>query len=64
MVRWVSDKSLRIYARDSRAEYTDWLRKAAEADVDTVYIQSLPEIDEDHVMTALNNLIQGDNLEG
>ncbi len=63
MVRWVSDKSLRIYARDSKAEYTNWLLKAAEADVDTIYVQSLPDIDEDRIMTALNDILAGD-IEG
>jgi len=63
MVRWVSNKSLRIYARDSKDEYTKWLQKASEAEVSTVYVQSLPEIDEDQVMAALDELLKKD-LEG
>ncbi len=60
MLRWVSDKSLRIYARDSKTEYTKWLRGAASANVDSIYVQSLPELDEDRVMAALNDLLSGD----
>ena len=47
LYRWVSDASLKIYARDSKHIYADWLRKAQLADVASVYLHSLPEYDDD-----------------
>ena len=37
MVRWVNDASLKMYVRDSKHIYADWLRKAQLADVASVY---------------------------
>jgi hypothetical protein len=56
MVRWVSDQSLRIYARDSRHEYGRWLRKALTADVSCVAVSNLPEMDNDAAFAMLHEL--------
>lgn len=58
MLRWISDDSLRIYARDSRHRYAQWLRKAGEADVAATRINSLPAIDDDHIMAALDKVLE------
>jgi integrase len=63
MVRWVSDASLKIYARDSRKNYAEWLDKAACADVGSVHVASMPEMDDDQAMAKLHALLQGDGVE-
>jgi hypothetical protein len=57
MVRWVSDDSLRIYARDNRNIYGDWLRKASMADVHSVSVANLPTIDDDMAFAVLDSLM-------
>jgi hypothetical protein len=56
MVRWVSDKSLRIYARDSKHEYGSWLRRALDADVSCVSVSNLPEMDNDAAFALLHEI--------
>ena len=57
MVRWVSDKSLKIYARDSRSDYCSWLAKAATASVDAVNLSSLPVMDDDEAHAVLHGIL-------
>ena len=57
MVRWVSDDSLQIYARDNRDVYGDWLRRASIADVRSVSVANLPTIDDDMAFAALDSLM-------
>ena len=61
--RWVSDQSLRIYAREGRANYSEWLRKAETADVSTVYVHSLPDMDEDAHYARLKSILDNRQLE-
>jgi len=63
MVRWVSDDSLRIYARDSRQNYAEWLRKAMMADVGSVNIASMPEMDDDVAMARLHQILREGSIE-
>ena len=63
MVRWVSDASLKIYARDSKHIYADWLRKAQLADVASVYLHSLPEHDDDAHVARLKEILDNNELE-
>ena len=42
MVRWLSEDSLRIYARDSRHTYAHWLDKAMQANVEAKQAANLP----------------------
>jgi hypothetical protein len=56
MVRWVSEKSLHIYARDNRHDYGDWLSKALTADVSSVSIANLPEMDNDAAFALLADI--------
>jgi hypothetical protein len=63
MVRWVSDSSLHIYARDNRADYGIWLNKALLADVSCVSTVNLPEMDNDAAFALLAN-IHGDQNGG
>jgi integrase len=62
MVRWVSDKSLRLYARSSKQDYAGWLAKAASADVSTVCASSLPEMDDDRAMATLHSMLSSSGL--
>ena len=55
MVRWVSDKSLQIYAKDSRSGYSSWLAKASRATVDSVNLASMPQMDDDQTHAMLHN---------
>ena len=48
MVRWLSEDSLRIYARDSRHTYAYWLDKAMQANVDAKQVANLPTLDDDN----------------
>jgi hypothetical protein len=57
MVRWASDKSLKIYARDSRSDYCSWLAKAATANVDSINLSSLPEMDDDETHAVLHGIL-------
>ena len=57
MVRWVSDKSLQIYAKDSRSEYSSWLAKASRATVDSVNLASMPQMDDDQTHAMLHQLL-------
>ena len=63
VVRWVSDASLKIYARDSKQIYVDWLRKAQLADVASVYLHSLPEYDDDAHVARLKKILDNNALE-
>ena len=63
MVRWVSDSSLNIYARDNKHVYADWLRRAQQADVSSVYVHSLPEFDEDAHYARLRQILDAGLLE-
>ena len=63
MVRWVSDASLKIYARDNKHVYADWLRKAQLADVASVYLHSLPECDDDAHVARLRDILDNNELE-
>jgi hypothetical protein len=56
MVRWVSDSSLHIYARDNRADYGEWLHKALLADVSCVSTVNLPEMDNDAAFALLASI--------
>ena len=58
MCRWVSDESLRRYARDNRQEYARLLDAAAHADVASVQLANVPDIDEDHIYAYLSQLQQ------
>ena len=59
----VSDKSLRIYARERREIYAEWLRKAEITDVFTVYVHGLPELDEDAHYARLKEVLDSKDLE-
>ena len=63
MLRWCSDKSLEIYARDSAHQYSSWLRQAGQAEVHAVYTHTLPEIDDDAAVAALSSLLTAGSLE-
>lgn len=63
MLRWVSDKSLEIYARDNAHQYTAWLRKAGSATVNTVYPHNVPEIDDDDAVARLAVMCRERTLE-
>ena len=56
MARWVSDKSLHIYARDNRHDYGDWLSKALTANVSSVSTANLPEMDNDAAFALLADI--------
>jgi hypothetical protein len=58
MVRWVSDDSLNIYARDNRDVYGEWLRKASVSDVRSVTVASLPVMDDDMAFAVLNSIME------
>ena len=49
MVRWPSEDSLRVYARDNRhTTYAHWLDKAMQANVDAKQVANLPNLDDDY----------------
>ena len=58
MCRWVSDDSLRLYARDNRQECARLLDATAHADVASVQLANVPDIDEDHIYAYLSQLQQ------
>jgi integrase len=58
MVRWLSEDSLRIYARDSRHTYAHWLDKAMQADVDAKQVANLPTLDDDNAWSQLQDWIK------
>ena len=62
MVRWASDKSLRLYARANKNEYAAWLTKAAAADVSTVCASSLPQMDDDKAMATLHAMLESSGI--
>ena len=63
MVKWVSDASLKIYARVGKHIYAVWLRKAQLADVTSVYLHSLPEYDDDAHVARLKEILDNNALE-
>ena len=58
MVRWLSEDSLRIYARDSRHTYALWLDKAMQANVDAKQVANLPTLDDDNAWSQLQDWIK------
>ena len=58
MVRWLSEDSLRIYARDSRHTYAHWLDKATQANVDAKQVANLPTLDDDNAWSQLQDWIK------
>ena len=58
MVRWLSEDSLRIYARDSRHTYAHWLDKAMQANVDAKQVANLPTLDDDNAWSQLQDWIK------
>ena len=60
MVRWVSDASLKLYARDSRKLYADWLGKALTADASTVQACNLCDLDDDAYLHELQRVLGRD----
>lgn len=63
MLRWCSDKSLEIYARDNAHQYVSWLRKAEQAEVHAVYTHTMPEIDDDEAVATLSRVLAAGNIE-
>jgi hypothetical protein len=58
MVRWISDDSLKIYARDNRDTYGDWLKKASVSNVKSVQVANLPIMDDDMAFAVLNSVLE------
>ena len=57
MVRWVSDASLKLYARDSRQLYASWLLKALRTNASSVQSCNLPDIDDDDSLAELQRVL-------
>ena len=60
MVRWMSDEALHIYARDNRAVYAVWLRKAMDADVDSIQVRNLPDIDPHRIYERIQHALDAE----
>ena len=58
MMRWLSEDSLRIYAKDNRHTYGHWLDRAMQANVDAKRVANLPTLDDDNTWSELQNWIK------
>ena len=58
MVCWLSENSLRIYARDSRHTYAHWFDKAMQSKVDAKQVANLPTLDDDDAWSQLQDWIK------
>jgi len=53
MCRWRSPKSVKIYARLGRSDYSEWLLRAARVQTDAVTARNIPRIDHDSTVARL-----------
>jgi hypothetical protein len=58
MCRWLSEDSLKLYARDNRHVYANWISKAMKAQITSVQATNVPEIDDDIAWIAIREYIQ------